>query len=436
MEKSVFAIRRQKLLEELGNKDAVILFGSSELLRNGDVHFPFRQNSNFFYYTGYSEPEAIAVLVPGDKGGEYIIFNTPKDPVMERWVGTRVGQEGAVAQFGADTAFDIYSIDEKILELLVGREQIFYDLGSHPLWDQRILDWTHELQKRARRSHPCPAALRDLKVKSNEMRLFKDQIEIAILREAAQKSAEAHRAAMQKCKSGMFEFQLEAVINYELMVRGCRFSAYPAIVGGGPNACILHYNDNSKLLKDGDLVLVDAGGEYENYASDITRTFPVNGKFSKEQAEIYNLVLEAQLKVIDLIRPGTPLNLLQEAAVNVLAKGLIRLGILSGTILDVIQQKSYQDYYMHNVSHWLGLDVHDAGSYRINDEWRTLEEGMVLTVEPGLYLSSSNELDKKWWDIGIRIEDDVLVTASGCEVLSHDAPKTIVEIERIMSEAS
>jgi Xaa-Pro aminopeptidase len=436
MEKSVFAIRRQKLLAQLGNKDAVILFGSSELLRNGDVHFPFRQNSNFFYYTGYSEPEAIAVLIPGDKGGEYIIFNTPKDPVMERWVGTRVGQEGAVAQFGADTAFDIYSIDEKILELLAGREQIFYDLGSHPLWDKRILDWTHELQKRARRSHPCPAALGDLKVKSNEMRLFKDQIEIAILREAAQKSAEAHRAAMQKCKSGMFEFQLEAVVNYELMVRGCRFSAYPAIVGGGPNACILHYNDNSKLLKDGDLVLIDAGGEYENYASDITRTFPVNGKFSKEQAEIYNLVLEAQLKVIDLIRPGTPLNLLQDAAVNVLAKGLIRLGILSGTISDVIQQKSYQDYYMHNVSHWLGLDVHDAGSYRINDEWRTLEEGMVLTVEPGLYLSSSNELNKKWWDIGIRIEDDVLVTASGCEVLSHDAPKTIAEIERIMGEAS
>lgn len=436
MEKSVFASRRQKLLAQLSNKDAVILFGSSEVLRNGDVHFPFRQNSNFFYYTGYSEPDAIAVLLPENKGGEYIIFNPPKDPLVERWVGTRVGQEGAINQYGADTAFDIYIIDEKILELLAGREQIFYELSSNPLWDKRILDWTHELQKRSRRSHSSLAALCDIKLKSSEMRLFKDPVEIEIMREAAQKSAAAHKMAMQQCKPDMLEFQLEAIINYELMVRGCRVSAYPAIVGGGANACILHYNDNSMPLREGDLVLVDAGGEWQHYASDITRTFPVNGKFSEEQAEIYNLVLAAQLKVIDLIRPGTSLHLLQEAAVSVLTEGLIRLGIISGSVSEAIEQKSYQDYYMHNVSHWLGLDVHDAGSYRVNGEWRTLEEGMVLTVEPGLYLSSSSDLHKKWWDIGVRIEDDVLVTASGCEVLSRDAPKTIADIEKVMTDAS
>lgn len=435
MNKENFARRRQRLMNLLGKQDAVILFGASEQLRNGDVHYPFRQNSTFYYYTGYSEPDAVAFLLPGRKGSEYVLFNLVKDPQMERWVGQRIGQEGAIQYHGVELAFDIAHIEEKAVELLEGRKKIYYEMSQQTNFDLRLMDWIRKLREKARRSDSCPSELVDLKIKSGEMRLFKDQHEIELLRVAAQKSAKAHVAAMQKCQPGMWEYQLESIINYELMEQGCRTSAYPAIVGGGKNACTLHYVDNAAQLVDGELVLIDAGGEYENYAADITRTFPINGKFTPAQSQIYNLVLKTQQKVIDLIRPGIPFNQLQESAVTTLTEGLIELGILSGSLAQELEKKSYLKFYMHNISHWLGLDVHDAGSYKKNDEWRRLEASMVLTVEPGLYLSPNEELDKKWWNIGVRIEDDVLVTSKGCEVLSASLPKTVPEIEKIMAVA-
>lgn len=434
--KGIFAKKRRALMKQLDKQDAVILFGSSELVRNGDVHYPFRQNSTFYYFTGYTEPDAVAILLPGNVDGEYILFNLPNDPVMERWVGARVGQEGAIDGYDADLAFRLDQIDEKVLELLSDRKKIYYDMSSNPLWDQKINEWTRQLQARGRRSALTPSAHVDLKEKSNELRLSKDSEEIELLRTAAQKSAQAHIIAMKNCRPGMNEFELEAIINFELNKQGCRSWAYPAIVGGGRNACILHYVENNDSLKSGDLVLVDAGGEYQYYASDITRTFPVNGKFTPDQASVYNIVLDAQQQIIKLIKPGLSFDKLQETAINVIVTGLLQLGILSGTLEQALKDKTYQEYYMHSVSHWLGLDVHDAGAYQTQGQWRSLKEGMVLTIEPGLYLSAKENLDKRWWNIGVRIEDDVLVTAKGCEVLSSAVPKTIAEIESIMTQST
>lgn len=429
--KDQFSKRRKQLLEKLDKKDAVLLFGSSEQLRNGDVHFPFRQNSNFYYFTGYTEPDAVALLLPHRNEGLYILFNLKSDPLIERWTGKRVGQEGAVKSYGADQAFALDVLNVKLVELLEGCERLYYEMGNKT-FDHKILALVNKLQEQNRRNYGG-ITLSDIRKLAGEMRLLKDHSEIELLRAAAQKSAKAHIAAMKHCRPNLYEYQLEAVINYELMQENCRSFAYPSIVGGGKNACVLHYVANDSRLLAGDLVLIDAGGEYEYYASDITRTFPINGKFSAEQAQIYNLVLKAQEEVIAAIRPGIAWSKLQEIAVSHLSKGLVSLGILKGTVAEVIKNKTYLLYYMHNVSHWLGLDVHDAGAYKIDDQWRTLEEGMVLTVEPGLYLSANKNLDKKWWDIGVRIEDDILVTPEGCEVLTKDVPKEISEIEAIMT---
>lgn len=427
-----FLLRRQQLLNKIDQNSIALLFSASEVLRNGDVHFPFRQDSSFYYFTGFLEPESVAIFIPNRKEGQFILFNRPRNEALEKWQGPRAGQKGAREVFGADEAFKIEELDEKILELLLGRQKIYYEIGKNHQIDQRVISWLTKLQAQNRKELRSPSELVDITSITHEMRLFKSHHEVAVIKRATEISAQAHCRAMQVCQPGLSEYELEIALTQEFLKYECRNVAYPSIVGGGANSCILHYIDNSAPLRDGDLVLIDAGVEYEYYAADITRTFPVNGRFTNEQATIYELVLSAQLAVIEAIRPGVRWNRLQEIAVEYLAKGLQQLGILEGTLENIIQNKTYQNYYMHNIGHWLGLDVHDAGNYKQNKEWRLLEPGMVLTVEPGLYLSANNSLAKKWWDIGVRIEDDVLVTDEGCEVLSSGVPKTIHEIEDLM----
>lgn len=428
-----FASRRKKLIQAIGQDSVAILFASKECQRNGDVHFPFRQNSNFYYFTGFNEPEAVAIFLPERKGGEYVLFNQPRDPQMERWVGHRVGQEMACQQYGVHEAFDIALLDEKVIELLSGRKHIFYEIGKQTEWDRKVTAWIPQLKAINRRSDYYPTTLSEIGIYSNEFRLIKSAEELHNLREAADVSAIAHQKLMECCHPGMYEYELEALFNYEIRMKGCQSLAYPSIVGGGANACILHYIDNNDQLKSGDLVLVDAGGEYNYYAADITRTFPVNGKFSDNQKAIYELVLNAQLAVLQVIKPGIPWGLLQETAVKEITKGLIQLDILKMSLHEALEKKAYLEFYMHNIGHWLGMDVHDAGAYVNGKGWRLLEKGMVLTVEPGLYLSASDQLDPKWHNIGVRIEDDVLVTEKGCEVLTKGAPKTVADIEKLMS---
>jgi Xaa-Pro aminopeptidase len=426
-----FATRREELIERVGKGNAAILFSSTECLRNGDVHFPFRQNSNFYYFTGFNEPEAVALFLPGRAEGEYILLNRPRDPMKEQWEGPRAGQEAACKQYGADQAFDIGLLEDKMLELLSEREILFYELAENKEWDNKIMSWANKLRAN-RKTSLSLIHLSDLNVIAHELRLIKSLYEIECLKKAAQISAAAHKKLMEICLPGKYEYELEARFNYEIAMKGCIATAYPTIVGGGKNACTLHYIDNKDPLKAGDLVLVDAGAEYEYYASDITRTFPVNGKFSDAQKEIYELVLKAQLAVIKEIKPGLAWNVLQAVAVKVLTKGLVELGIIKLPVQEAIDQKAYQAFYMHNVSHWLGLDVHDVGAYRKHAHWRVLQPGITLTVEPGLYLSASDNLDSVWHNIGVRIEDDILVTENGCEVLTKEVPKTVNEIESLM----
>jgi Xaa-Pro aminopeptidase len=425
--------RRKKLLSKLGNGNAAILFSGNEKIRNGDVHFSFRQESDFYYLTGFEEPDAAALFLPGRKEGEFILFNKARDPVMERWLGPHAGQEGACNQYGADQAFDIKHMDEKMKELLPGRKVIYYHLGKSREWDQTVTQWVATLKGQHRRNTPSPTSLVDISSFTSRMRLIKSSYELEIIRKACEISANAHCKLMKSCRPGMHEYELAALFDYEIRTKGCRSTAYETIVGGGGNACILHYVANNDTLKPGDLVLIDAGAEYENYAADITRTFPVNGKFSPNQAVVYQLVLDAQQAVINSIKPGVHWNTLQEIAISNLTKGLIELGIVNEKLNEAIERKLYHDYYMHNIGHWLGLDVHDVGSYKSHDRSRILEEGMVLTVEPGLYLSPSENLDSKWWNIGIRIEDDILVTKKRSEVLTKNVPKAIHEIQTLMS---
>lgn len=430
--KKEFAARRHQLFRAMGQEGAAIIFSSAEKIRTGDVHYPFRQNSDFYYLTGFEEPGAVALFISGQQKDQFILFSQPSDPLVERWIGKRIGQQGALKDYGADAAFNIAELDDKIVELLGHQKIIFYHLGQEVSWDQKINQWLAKIHATTRKSYPHPSTLSDLSAITYEMRVIKSPYEIELMQKACEISAVAHRKLMEKCRVGMYEYELEAQFNYDIMLKGCRFYAYPSIVGGGENACTLHYIENKFKLNDGQLVLIDAGAEYQNYAADITRTFPVNGKFTEEQALIYNLVLKAQLAVIALIKPGVSWNKLQETAELVLTQGLIDLKIIQTTLEKALEKKYYQKYYMHGIGHWLGLDVHDVGAYKLNGEWRKLEAGMVLTVEPGLYFSPDQALNKKWWNIGVRIEDDVVVTATGCAVLTAHAPKTIEEIEQIM----
>ena len=427
--------RRRKHLMQIMGKDAVAILPAALVrMRNRDAEFQYRQDSDFHYITGFDEPEAVAVLVPGRDHGEYILFCRENDKKMETWNGLRAGQDGAIEKYAADDSFPIDDIDDILPGLLENKEKVYYTMGVRPDFDQLIIKWVNRLREQSRMGIHTPSEFVSLDHQLHDMRLYKSAAEIKVMRKAAQISAKAHIKAMQFCKPGVYEYQLEAELLHTFMHGGARFPAYSTIVGGGKNGCILHYVENSEILKNGDLVLIDAGAEVECYAADISRTFPVNGKYSKEQRALYDIVLEAQLAAIEQVKPGNHWNDPHEAAIKVITQGLIDVGILKGKLETNIKKETYKDFYMHRTGHWLGMDVHDVGDYKVEDEWRVLEPGMVLTVEPGLYISADHDkVAKKWHNIGIRIEDDVLVTKDGHDVLSKDVLKHPDEIEALMA---
>jgi Xaa-Pro aminopeptidase len=430
-----FGKRRQRLLPMLGEGSIAILPAAPERIRSRDVHHPYRFDNDFYYLTGFPEPEAIAVLIPGRRQGQFVLFCRERDPQMETWNGRRAGLEGAVERFGADDAFPINDVDDILPGLMENKERVYYSMGTHPDLDQHMIEWLNRVRQKARAGVHAPGEFISLDHLLHEMRLFKGSAEIGSMKKAGRISAAAHCRTMQTCRPGMMEYQLEAELLHHFMTNGCRHPAYPSIVGGGENGCILHYTENEAELRDGDLVLIDAGGEYDSYAADITRTFPVNGKFSVAQKALYEIVLAAQYAAIDKIRPGNHWNEPHQAAVKVLTRGLIKLGILKGTPAKLIKEEVYRRFYMHRTGHWLGMDVHDVGDYKLDGEWRIFEPGMVLTVEPGLYIpADSKGVAKKWWGIGIRIEDDVRVTKNGHEVLTSGVPKEVDEIEALMAK--
>jgi Xaa-Pro aminopeptidase len=432
--KKEFARRRKNLMAQLEPDSIAIVPAAREQTRNRDVEYPFRQDSDFYYLTGFSEPDAVLVLLPGRKQGQYVLFCRDRDPTMELWHGYRAGPDGACAEYGADDAFPIADIDDILPGLIEGRERVYYAMGRHAEFDRKVMKWVNVIRAQVRTGAHPPGEFLDLDHLLHDMRLYKSAAEIRLMRRAGKISANAHIRAMQMCKPGIAEFQLEAEILHEFGRNGARFPAYSSIVGAGKNGCILHYVENKDTVKDGDLVLIDAGCELEHYAADITRTFPANGVFSKEQKALYELVLKAQLAAIKSIKPGSHWNQPHDVTVRVITKGLVELGLLKGTVKNLIEKQAYKTFYMHRAGHWLGMDVHDVGDYKIGDEWRVLEEGMVMTVEPGIYIAPDNtKVAKKWRGIGIRIEDDVLITKDGCEVLTCDVPKTVREIEALMS---
>lgn len=436
MDNREFAKRRQRLLQMMGPGSIAVLPAAPHRLRNRDVEYPYRADSDFYYLTGFPEPEAVMVLAPGRRQGEFILFCRERDPAMETWHGRRAGLEGAMHRHGADDAFPVGDIDDILPGLMENCERVFYAMGAHQDLDQKMIGWLNQVRSKSRSGVHAPGEFVALDHLLHEMRLFKSAEELKVMRRAAEVSAGAHCRAMQVCKPGMMEYEIEAELQHEFMRSGCRHVAYSSIVGGGANGCILHYTENDAQLRDGDLLLIDAGAEHEYYASDISRTFPVNGRFSAEQRALYEIVLEAQYAAIDKVQPGNHWNEPHEAAVKVLTRGLVKLGILKGQPAKLIKSEAYRRFYMHRTGHWLGMDVHDVGDYKIDGEWRVLEPGMVLTVEPGLYISAGSKgVAKKWWDIGIRIEDDVLVTRKGHEVLTGGAPKEPDEIEALMASA-
>lgn len=429
-----YAKRRKAFMQEIGPQGIVILPSANEVLRNGDAFYPFRQNSDFYYLTGFDEPESVLVLAPKRKEGEYILFNRVRNRDHEIWDGPRAGQEGACKDFLADQAFPIADLLMLLPDLLVDRDAIHYPLGLNKAFDKIILECVNKVRAKMRSGSQSPLAFYDIAPTLHEMRLFKSDAEIATMQKAVDITANAHVRAMTVCEPGMNEYQLEAALISEFQRHGARFPAYNSIVGAGANTCILHYIKNNQPIADGGLVLIDAGAEYDYYAADITRTFPANGRFSTEQRAIYELVLASQLAAIKAAKPGASWTVMQDVIVKVLTQGLVDLGILKGNVRDLIEKEAYFPFYMHRSGHWLGLDVHDVGRYRINNKWRKLEPGMVLTIEPGLYISSDIPgVHKRWHNIGVRIEDNVLITAKGCKVLSQHIPKTVDEIEALMA---
>ncbi len=433
MTQKEFQRRRRQLMELMGEDSVAILPAAPVRYRNRDVEYPYRQDSDFYYLTGFPEPEAVMVLVPGREHGEYILFCREKDEKMEIWNGYRAGQEGAVAEYGADDSFPIDDIDDILPGLLEDKTRVFYTMGAHPDFDSRVIGWVNRLRKLARAGVHTPGEFISLDHHLHEMRLFKSSAEIKAMRRAAEISVQAHIRAMQACKPGLKEYQIAAELTHTFLYEGAAGPAYESIVGGGANACVLHYVTNRDTLRKGDLLLIDAGAEYDYYAADISRTFPVSGRFSRAQRSLYDLVLEAQHAAIEAVKPGNHWNDPHDAAVQVLTSGMVQLGLLKGSVKKLIEKEKYRQFYMHRTGHWLGMDVHDVGDYKVDDEWRMLEPGMTLTIEPGLYVAGGNaKVPKKWWNTGIRIEDDVLVTKDGCEVLTDAAPKEPKDIEAVM----
>ena len=428
-----FSRRRNQLMRMMGRNSIAIIPTATEQLRNRDVEFPFRADSDFYYLTGFREPDAVAVLIPKRPHGEYLLFCRERDPEMETWTGKRAGTQGAIDTFDADDAFPVGDIDEILPGLMESCDRVYYTMGSRPQFDQRVMDWINRLREGARTGMRTPDKFVSLEHLLHDMRLYKSRSEIRVMRSAAKVACRAHARAMQACRPGMQEYEIEAELLHEFRRAGM-VPAYSSIVGGGANGCILHYTENSAQLNDGDLLLIDAGAEYDCYASDVTRTFPVNGRFSQAQKQLYEVVLAAQTAAIKKVLPGNHWNDPHQAAVRVLTRGLVKLGILKGKPAELIRKDAYRRFYMHRTGHWLGMDVHDVGDYKVGNVWRELEPGMVLTVEPGVYIpAGSRGVARKWWNIGIRIEDDVLVTRGEPDVLSDAVPRTVAGIEALMT---
>jgi Xaa-Pro aminopeptidase len=427
---SIYASRRRRLAESIG--DGVALVPTApERVRNRDSHYPYRFDSHFYYLTGFTEPEAAVVLACGKS----ILFCRERNEEREIWDGFRYGPEAARERFGFDEAYPIAKLDERVIGLLENQRALYYPMGADLEWDARAMGWLNAVRTKARAGVAAPESLRDVRGVVDDMRLVKDTHEQAVMRRAARIAAAAHRRAMQRARAGRTEYEVEAELLYEFRRNGAQFPAYSPIVAGGPNACVLHYVANDAMLRDGDLLLIDAGCELDGYASDITRTFPVNGRFSAAQREVYEIVLSAQRAALETVRAGGAWNEPHDAAVKTLAQGMIDLGLVSGGLDEVLEKETYKRFYMHRTGHWLGLDVHDAGDYKRAGEWRVLAPGMVLTVEPGLYIRAADDVPQRLRNIGVRIEDDVLVTDVGYEVLTAEAPKTVDDIEALMRDA-
>jgi Xaa-Pro aminopeptidase len=424
--------RRRRLIDRMGEGVAVIPT-APEKLRNRDTSYPYRPDSYFHYLTGFPEPEAVLVLVAG-ADARSILFCRERDVDKEIWDGYRFGPEGALEKFGFDETHPIKALEEMLPQLIANRSSLWHSLGHDPAWDARIAGALNAVRAQSRAGKRAPSQIQDVRAVLDEMRLIKDDYELALLRRAATIAAGAHARAMRATAPGRHEYEIEAELLHEFRRHGCQYPAYTPIVAAGANACVLHYVENHKRIEEGELVLIDAGGELDGYASDITRTFPANGRFSGPQADVYDLVLDAQAAAIAATGPGATFIAPHDAAVRVLAQGMVDMKLLEGSVDGVIETEAYKRFYMHRTSHWMGLDVHDAGEYKNADAWRPLLPGMVLTIEPGCYIRPADDIPKAFWNIGVRIEDDVLVTSGDCEVLTVDAPKKIADIEALMRD--
>jgi Xaa-Pro aminopeptidase len=423
--------RRVQLAKQLKG-GVVVLPTAPERIRNADTHFGYRFDSHFYYLTGFREPEAVLVMIAG-KQPKSILFCREKNLEREIWDGYRYGPKAAAKAFGMDEAYPISELNERLPKLLQGQSSLYTPVGLDKDWDRQVVEWLNRVRALARSGISAPTEIRDAREAISAMRLIKDEVEISIMRRAAMISSEAHKRAMQVTPGIRFEYEVEAELLHEFKRHGSQAPAYGSIVAAGANACVLHYVENNALMKKGDLLLIDAGCELDGYASDITRTFPVSGKFSGPQKDVYELVLDAQLAAIKAVKPGAPFIAYHDAAVKVLAQGMIDLKLCKGSRDKVIETADYRRFYMHRTGHWLGLDVHDTGAYMQNGKWVKLAPGMVVTVEPGMYIRPADNVPKAFWNIGVRIEDDVLVTRKGREVLTESCPKKVADIEAVMA---
>ncbi|OAT22184.1 Xaa-Pro aminopeptidase [Buttiauxella gaviniae ATCC 51604] len=435
MNQHEFLRRRQALLAKMVPASAALIFAAPEVTRSADSEYPYRQNSDFWYFTGFNEPEAVLVLIKSDETHNHsVLFNRLRDKTAEIWFGRRLGQEAAPEKLGVDRALAFSEIDEQLQQLLNGLDVVYHAQGEHAYADTIVFAALDILRRGSRQNLAAPATLTDWRPWVHEQRLFKSEEEIVAMRRAGEITALGHTRAMEKCRPGMFEYQLEGEILHEFNRHGARFPSYNTIVGSGENGCILHYTENESQMRDGDLVLIDAGCEYKGYAGDITRTFPVNGKFSAPQRAIYDIVLESLETALQLYRPGTSMQEVTTQVVRIMVNGLVNLGILKGDVDQLITDNAHRPFFMHGLSHWLGLDVHDVGHYG-KDRSRLLEPGMVITVEPGLYIAPDADVPAEYRGIGIRIEDDILITADGNENLTASVVKSADDIEALMAAA-
>lgn len=434
MMQSEFKKRRAALFSALPTNSIAILPAAPELWRSADAYHDFYQDNDFYYLTGFPETEAVAVFIKEQSEHRYILFNRAHDPEIEQWVGHFAGNDGAIKEYGADESYPITELEPRLKKLMLNKEVLYCTLGRYDFFDKQIKDALNALRTSVRAGTKVPDTICNLENLVFEMRLIKTDAEVELMRKAADVSVGAHKRILTSCKPGMNEYELEAELVYEFMRHGCSSYAYKSIVAGGANACVLHYIENNQELKDGDLILVDAGGRYQSYCADITRTFPVNGKYTPEQKALYDIVLKAQLEAIEQVKPGNRWNEMNDIAIRVITQGLVDEGILKGQVDELVETKAYKPFYWHLIGHWLGMDVHDVGRYKENGEWRKFQSGMVTTVEPGIYVKPGTpNVDEKWWGIGIRIEDNVLVTDAGRDVLTDALPKTTDDVEALMA---